>query len=170
MTLRQECKVIHKVILLTYTPWGYIIFIMNLVSRKFTTFFAILSLFVFLSVLLFGISHTFGMEMRENGTMGSCLFDGNAEICPMTFFEHLVRWQGMFTAIPEKADFLTALLILISSVGAFFLFNLRRRWLLLLFNRLSDRWQFYLKQNPYLPFFNHLRKAFSRGILNPKIY
>jgi hypothetical protein len=143
---------------------------MNLTSRKFAAFLAIISLFAFLSVLLFGISHTFGMEMRENGTMGGCLFDGKAEICPMAFSEHLSRWQGMFTAIPQKADVLITLFLLISAFGAFLLFNLRRHLLLLMFSRLSDRWRLYIKQNPHLSLFNHLREAFSQGILNPKIY
>jgi hypothetical protein len=76
----------------------------------------------------------------------------------------------MFTAIPQKADFLITLFVLIFAVGALLFFNFRRRLLLLLSIRLSDRWRFYLKQNPHLPLFNHLREEFSQGILNPKIY
>lgn len=51
---------------------------MNLVSRKFGTFLAIAGLFAFLFVHLFGSDSVFGMEVRKDGTMGGCLFDGKA--------------------------------------------------------------------------------------------
>lgn len=143
---------------------------MSFVSRKFGTFLAIMVLSIFIFITFFGANHTLGMEMREDGKMSGCLFDGKAEICPMTFSDHLSRWQGMFTAIPQKADLLVALFLLILVFSTFLLFNLRRRLLLLLFSRLSDRWRLYLKQNPHLSLFDHLREAFSQGILNPKIY
>ena len=130
----------------------------------------ILGISAFLAVGVFGMSHASDMKMKGDGTMSGCLFDGRAEICPMAFAEHLSRWQSMFTAIPTKADFLITLFALISAVGVLLLFSLRRRWLLLLFSRLSDRWRFYLKQNPHISLFDPLREAFSQGILNPKIY
>lgn len=143
---------------------------MSSASRKFDTFLAVVVLSIFIFITFFGANYTLGMEMREDGKMSGCLFDGKAEICPMTFSDHLSRWQGMFTAIPQKAYSLVALFLLILAFSAFLFFNLRRRSLLLLFSRLSDRWRLYLKQNPHLPLFNHLKEAFSQGILNPKIY
>lgn len=143
---------------------------MNFVSRKFSTFLAIMVVSIFIFIILFGVNHTLGMEMRGDGTMSGCLFDGKAEICLMTFSDHLSRWQGMFTTIPQKADPLITLFLLILIFSAFLLSNLRRRLLLLLFNCLFDRWRLYLKQNPHLSLFNHLQEAFSQGILNPKIY
>lgn len=133
----------------------------------------LLTAFVLMSLIIvefFGISHTLGMEMRKDGTMGSCLFNGKTEICPMAFSEHLSRWQEMFIAIPPKSNILTIFFVLISAIGAFLFFNLRHRLFLLLLSRLSDHWLLYIRQNPYLSLFSHLRESFSQGILNPKIY
>jgi hypothetical protein len=139
-------------------------------TKNILNFLLILGISAFLVVGIFGMSLASDMKMKSDGTMGGCLFDGQAEICPMTIAEHLSRWQSMFAAIPTKADFLITLFALISAVGSLLLFSLRRRWLLLVFSRLSDRWRFYLKQNPNISLFNPLREAFSQGILNPKIY
>lgn len=139
-------------------------------SKNMLRFFIILGLIAFISLSIFGLAHLSGMKMRGDGTMSGCVLDGQAEICPMTLAEHLDTWQRMFTIIPQKADFLIALFILISTVGALLFFSLKRRLLLLLFSSLSDRWRLYIRQNPNTPLFNHLREAFSQGILNPKIY
>ncbi len=132
-------------------------------SKKLPILLASLSLTALLFVAVFGTSHAMamGMEMRGDGTMSGCLFDGRAEICPMTIFEHLSRWQGMFTTILQKTYFLIQFVLL---AFAF------RQHLLLLFAYLSDRWRLYLKQNPHIPLFDPLRETFSQGILNPKIY
>ncbi|MBI2075099.1 MAG: hypothetical protein HYT82_00330 [Candidatus Harrisonbacteria bacterium] len=123
----------------------------------------------FLAVGIFGMSYASDMNMKGDGTMSGCLFDGRAEICPMTFAEHLSHWQGMFTAIPQKANLFVMLLALILVVGALAFFILKQHQLLLL-KYFLDRWRLYLKQNPHILSFHHLREAFSQGILNPKIY
>lgn len=133
---------------------------------KFITLFVLLSLFF---IVGFGLSHSLGMEMRDNGTMGGCMFDGQAAICPMTFAEHLSKWQDMFTVIPQKSIILIQLLVLISTF-AIVAFALRQHLLLSLFSYFSERWKFYIKNNPNLALFDRLREAFSQGILNPKIY
>lgn len=133
---------------------------------KLITPFVLLSLFF---IVGFGLSHSLGMEMKNDGTMGGCMFDGKAAICPMTFAEHLSRWQGMFSVIPQKSAFLIQLLVLISTL-VLAVFALRRNLLLSLFSYFSERWRLYLKNNPHLLFFDPIREAFSQGILNPKIY
>lgn len=139
-------------------------------SKKLPVLFTSLSLTALVFVVVFGMSHAMavGMEMKGDGTMSGCLFDGRAEICPMTISKHLSRWQGMFTAIPQKTDLLIQF-ILLAFASVLLAFTFRQR-LLLLFSYFSDRWRLYLKQNPHLPLFNQLIEAFSRGILNPKIY
>lgn len=138
-------------------------------SRKISNLTTLFVLFSFLIIGGFGLSYSLGMEMKDNGTMGGCMFDGQAAICPMTFAEHLSKWQGMFTVIPQKSTVIIQLLALISTfvIAAF---TLRQRLLLLLFSYFSERWKLYLKNNPHLPLFDRLREAFSQGILNPKIY
>src|SRR3989338_10557198 len=141
----------------------------SMATKNILNFLLIFGISAFLAVGVFGMSHSSDMKMNDNGTMSGCLFDGRAEICPMTIAEHLSRWQGMFTAIPQKAGLLMLLFALISAVGAL-VFSILKRNQLLLLKYFSDRWRLYLKQNPHLSLFDHLREAFSRGILNPKIY
>jgi len=128
-----------------------------------------LGISAFLSVGVFGMSHSSEMKIKDDGTMNGCLFDGRAEICLMTFAEHLSRWQGMFTVIPKKAGLLVLLLVLISA-GGVLVFSIFKQHQLLLLKYFLDRWRLYLKQNQHIPLFDHLREAFSRGILNPEIY
>lgn len=131
-----------------------------------------ITLFVLLSFLLiggFGLSHSSGMEMRDDGTMGGCMFDGRAEICPMTLAEHISNWQSMFSVIPQKSTVLIQLLVLISTL-ILAASVLGWRSPPSLFSYFSERWRLYIKNNPNLPLFDRLREAFSQGILNPKIY
>lgn len=133
---------------------------------KFITLFVLLSLFF---IVGFGLSNSLGMDMKDNGTMGGCIFDGQAEICPMILTEHISNWQSMFSVTLQKNFFFIQLLVLISALVVT-AFALRRHLLLLLFSYFSERWKFYIKNNPNLSLFDRLREAFSQGILNKKIY
>jgi hypothetical protein len=137
--------------------------------QKIGHFLIAFTLVVFLAVTFLGVSMTMGMEMKDDGTMSGCMFDGQAEICPMTFAEHLSGWQNMFTVIPQKSTVFIQLLALIAAF-VIIAFALRRHLLLSLFSYFSERWKFYIRDNPNLPLFDHLRQLFSQGILNPKIY
>ena len=138
-------------------------------TKNVLTLLLILGISAFLVVGVFGMSHMSDMKMKGDGTMDGCLFDGQAEICPMTIAEHLSRWQGMFTAISQKTDILIQFLLL-ALAFIFIASEFRQRILLLWSTQFSGRLRLYLKQNPHLSLFNQLREAFSRGILNPKIY
>lgn len=131
-------------------------------------FFAALVMVAFVSVSIGAVYHIFGMEMKDDGTMSGCLFDGKAEICNMTFFDHLSRWQRMFTAIPHNADM--AGLLTIALVFTLTAFVLRQRWRFLFFGHSISYQKLYIKQNQHIVLFNYLNEAFSQGILNPKIY
>lgn len=142
---------------------------MEIATKKFTRFFLSFALIAFLSVASFGASQSMmRMEKRGDGTMGGCLFTGMEEICKMTFSKHLSQWQSMFTTTaPQKALAFTLLLLFAVVFVAVAIF---KRNLLLLFSYYTMRWRLYIRQNPELSIFNHLREAFSQGILNPKIY
>ena len=142
---------------------------MSFTNLKYTKMVGILGMATFIIVAIIGVSYTLEMKMKSDGTMSGCLFDGQAETCPMTIAEHLSRWQGMFTVIPQKTDILIQFLLLALAV-IFIASAFRQRLLLLLSAHFLDRWRLYLKQNPHIPLFDPLREAFSRGILNPKIY
>lgn len=141
---------------------------MEIATKKFGRFLLVLGLIALISVAFFGASQAMGMKQRSDGTMSGCLFDGKAEICIMSFSQHLSNWQGMFAATtPEKINVL-ALLALIAALFA--AVALLRRHVLSLLNYYANRWRFYIKQNSLLVIFNPLQEAFSQGILNPKIY
>ena len=137
-------------------------------NKKLTHFLLGFALVAFLSVAFFGVSQSMGMEMRDDGTMGGCLFTGMEEICKMTFTEHLNQWQSMFTTTVTKNVFSGVLLLLLAVV--FVAVAIFKRNLLLLFSYYTTRWRLYIRHNPELSLFNPLREAFSQGILNPKIY
>lgn len=141
----------------------------KIMFRKISNSITLFALLSFLLIAGLGLSHSLGMEMRDDGTMDGCMFGGRAEICPMTFAEHLSKWRDLFTAIPQKSIQLIQLLVLLSSF-AIAAFALRRHLLLPLFSYFSERWRFYIKNNPNLPLFDRLRETFSQGILNPKIH
>lgn len=142
---------------------------MKIATKKLGRFFLVLGLIAFLSVAFFGASQSMmGMDERSDGTMGGCLFTGMEENCKMMFSEHLSQWQSMFTTtVPQKALFF-ALLLLLAIV--FVAVAILKHNLLLLFGYYTTRWRLYLRYNPELSLFNPLKKAFARGILNPKIY
>lgn len=138
-------------------------------TRKFARFLLILGLIAFLSVAFFGAPQSMmGMEKRADGTMSGCLFMGMEEICTMTFTQHLNQWQNMFTTTAPQKALTFALLFLLAVV--FVAIVVFKRNLLLLFNYHATRSRLYLRHNPELSLFNFFKKAFSQGILNPKIY
>lgn len=118
-------------------------------------------------VSLIGVSHSFGMTMNEKGQMSACPFSGQAAICTMTFAEHLNIWQAMFTATPQKTSFFNFLILTLAFALASIIFRERLR---LFLGSLTFRWRLHLKRNSFFQFFDHLKEAFSQGILNPKIY
>src|SRR3989344_4369333 len=86
---------------------------MEIATKKSTRFILGFALLAFLSVAFFGASQSMGMEMKDDGTMGGCLFTGMEEICTMKFDEHLSQWQSMFTTtVPQKILILALLLLL----------------------------------------------------------
>jgi len=141
---------------------------MEIATKKFARFLLGIVLIAFLSVAFFGASQSMGMEMRDNGTMGGCMFTGMEEICEMSFTEHLTQWQSMFTTTVTQNAFTVILLLLLAVV--FVAVGIFKRNLLLLSSRHTTRWRLYIKQKPNLSLFNPLKEAFSQGILNPKIY
>lgn len=151
--------------------YDIVILHMEITTQKFARFLFCFTLIAFLSVVFFGMSKTMmGMEKRNDGTMRGCLFSGKAEICTMTFSEHLSYLQNRFTitiTAPQKALILALLVLL--AVG-FVAVAILKRNLSLLFIYYATRWRLYIKQNPHLSLFNPLIEAFSQGILNSKIY
>lgn len=117
-------------------------------------------------MLLFGLSQM-SMNMSTMDGKANCPFGGHSmAICQMNPMEHIQEWQSMFTALPAK-DGLTILSALLSLLA---LLALRFLNTPSLFKK--PRLEQYV--NPFYlnraPIFNPLQEAFSRGILNPKIF
>ncbi|MDZ4260292.1 MAG: hypothetical protein U1A25_01380 [Candidatus Sungbacteria bacterium] len=140
---------------------------MEITIKKLVNFLLILGFIAFLSVGLFGSSHSFGMEMKDDGTMSGCLFTGMDEVCTMTFTQHRTAWQNMFSSIPVKSIILS-LLALVFSLLLFAGFL--KQYGMWARKRMESLQKLYFIHHPNLFLFNPLQEAFSRGILNPKIY
>ncbi len=141
----------------------------RIANKKIIRFFFRLAPIALIFVALFGLSHGMaGMEKRSDGTMSGCMFSGQAEMCTMTFSEHIAHWQAMFTTTAPQKTLAFALLLLL--VVVFIAVAILKRNLLLLSNYYATRWRLYIRQNPNLSLFSPLKEAFSSGILHPKIY
>lgn len=117
-----------------------------------------------LYVILFGFSQ-FGMGIDMNGQMVNCPFSNHSmSICKMSPMEHIGEWQSMFTSLPLK-DTLSIIFTLL---------------LFIAIRNLLPRYRFSLPEIKYLytkylfrsnfHIYNPLKEAFSRGILNPKLF
>jgi len=135
-------------------------------SKNLTVYLAMAGLAAFITVSLFGLGHTAAMKANEDGNMEDCIFTGKTMLCKMSIVEHISLWQGMFTATPQKVSALLALIVLLIAavfVGIHYS------------SRLADIKQktsrcLYLLNHPDINLFDPIRRAFSRGIIHPKIY
>jgi FtsH-binding integral membrane protein len=132
-----------------------------------TKVFIIFGLFAFVTLSVFGLSHTAWMPKNDNGDMTGCIFTGQVMLCKMSIIEHISLWQSMFTALPQKSLALTALVVLLLT-AIFVTKNILDPPSLS--NNKASAQKLYLAQHPDIPLFDPLKEAFSRGILNPKIY
>lgn len=94
---------------------------------------------------------------------------GEENCCGTNMSQHIQSWRDTFLATPQGVRDALALLalglILILGYSQVSLWN-RHPPIDLDISRL----RLYIKQNPNLILFNHLKLAFAHGILNPKIY
>jgi len=134
--------------------------------KNLVTYLAMFGLAAFIVVSLFGLGHTAGMKANDNGNMEGCIFTGKTMLCKMGIVEHISLWQGMFTAVPQKDSILLALIVLL--ITAVFIAINYSPHLADIKQKISER--FYLLNHPDIKLFNPLRRAFSRGIIHPKIY
>ena len=91
------------------------------------------------------------------------------ECCGASISHHFDTWKNITLAVPDKVrDSLMLLALGLTLILGGSWLSLRHRYLLPNLDIL--RFKLYIKQNPDLLLFNHLKLAFARGILNPKIY
>lgn len=107
------------------------------------------------------------MDMTSNPTLTAIA--GQESCCGTNVSQHIQSWRNTFLAVPQGIrDALTLLALGLILILGYSWASLRNR-------RPSidldiGRLRLYIRQNPELVLFNHLKLAFARGILNPKIY
>ena len=124
-----------------------------------------------LGVLVFGftcvgiIKHA----SMHNADMSSVAMtsSNNQECCNTNISKHIGSWKDTLLVVPR--DMRDGLLILILGLIATLTVGLFKAQHLLSDYRLQF-YRLYARDNPDLALFNHLKLAFARGILNPKIY
>lgn len=126
---------------------------------------AIISVGVFLFAATF--SMTFGMQIDERGAMSGCPFMAEqASVCPMGVFEHIAKWQQLFTATFSQSDVFASLIFLLS-IFVFFVVFARAPNIAPFVLAFSPP---ILKNKPETKLYNHLVIIFSQGILNSRLY
>ena len=91
------------------------------------------------------------------------------ECCGSSISHHFDTWKNIILAVPDKVrDSLMMLAIGLALILGGSWLSLRHRYPLQNLDILGLK--LYIRQNPDLLLFNHLKLAFARGILNPKIY
>jgi len=122
-----------------------------------------LTILMFVFISTFGILHM-GMNMGPNGKMSDCPFaPGGSSICTMTPLEHIGAVQSMFTTLPAEKVMMSLFALLLSAALIFSYFSRSISPPKLLSYQ-------YIRHRDYIPLHSFLQEAFSRGILNPKIF
>ena len=139
---------------------------MNPVFNR-SSFVGLLVLTAFLVVSFVGPMQAMSMPVDQSGQMTGCMFSGTA-ICTMTPLEHLAAWQSMFSATISNATSIFLLLLLLALV--LFVHIVWRLPFKDQLDWLAVRQRLYSRRSLAFAYTNPLQEAFSRGILNPKVY
>ena len=109
-------------------------------------------------------THMTILENTESISMAS-----DEECCGSSISHHFDTWKNITLAVSDKVrDSLMLLALGLALILGGSWLSLRHRYPLLNIDILGLK--LYIRQNPDLLLFNHLKLAFARGILNPKPY
>lgn len=119
---------------------------------------AVVTLFVFVTVGVFGFLYPFMMIGGHSHGSGCLYMLGEQALCPMDSLEHFVAWQKTFTSVVSSQ-----LLVIFSILSVLAIsFSFRIRLNLFLKNIFRTRsLEYILTINPY-------QFLFSKGIFHPK--
>lgn len=144
-------------------------YLLNIKKFKFPVILITLGVLTFGFVCTGMASHT---SMHDNGMNSIEVIISGAnqqECCNTGISKNIDMWKNIVLTVPDKTRDTLALLAL----GLTLILG---HSLVLLWNRRPPiepdicRLRLYIRHNPDLLLFNHLKLAFARGILNPKIY
>ncbi len=125
-----------------------------------------------LSVLALGFScgTMFGhssMHMPASAMTSVMPLNSQQECCNTGISKHFEQWQNVLLAAPKEMR--DGLILLLIGLGLAF-FASRLQFSREASERLTLAYRLYERDNPDLALFNHLKLAFARGILNPKVF
>ena len=141
----------------------------NIKKIKFPIILATLGVLTFGFVCTGMASHTSMHDTAMNYVGVTISGADQQECCNTSISKNIDTWKNIVLTVPDKMRDVLSLLVF----GLAFV--LGYGWLSL-WNRRPlrdpdvERLHLYIRQNPDLIFFNHLKLAYARGILNPKIY
>lgn len=116
---------------------------------------------VFMLVATAGIVSTMMTDDHSGMMMSGCPFMGEAgSLCQMSIFEHIAKWQSLFVATMSFN-----MILLLFVVVVFSLFSRALAHALAPPDTVSK-----YHEPPDITFFKPLLAAFSRGIIQPKLY
>jgi len=138
-----------------------------IVTPRMVWYFGVMRWGAFLTVLLVLFVGTFGVwhALNMHGEMSGCpLMTYAASLCGMSPIEHLAVWQRVFTAVPQRALMLLLGFLMFGIVLSRLGGSRVRLW--------ADQAQYQATRRLVLVFapLEPLKRAFSQGILHPKIY
>lgn len=114
-----------------------------------------------------GMFHETSMEMTTDPTLMAITAEESC--CGTTMSQHIQSWKSTFLAVPQGfRDALALLALGLVLILGYSWFSFRDRYPLL--DPDIGGLRLYVRQNPDITLFNHLKLAYARGILNPKIY
>lgn len=108
-------------------------------------------------------------HMVMMGNAQSISMPSEQSCCGSSISHHFDTWKNIALAVPDKVrDNLVLLALGLALILGGNWLSVRHRNFLPNLDIL--RLRLYVRQNPNLLLFNHLKLAFARGILNPKVY
>lgn len=116
-----------------------------------------------------GMFHEKSMYMDIPSAQAMLSAQSEESCCGTTMSQHIESWRSTFLAVPQAVrDTLTLLALGLALVFAYSWISFRYRYPTL--DPDIGGLRLYVQQNPDIAIFNHLKIAFARGILNPKLY
>jgi len=122
-----------------------------------------------LGFFCFGMFSESAPHMTMLANTQSISMASEQQCCGTSISHHFNTWKNITLAVPDKVrDSLMLLALGLALILGGSWLSLRHHYPLPNLDIL--RLRLYIRQNPDLLLFNHLKLAFARGILNPKIY
>ncbi len=141
----------------------------NIKKIKFPIILATLGVLTFGFVCTGMTSHVSMHDPAMNSVGATISGADQQECCNTSISKNIDTWKNIVLIVPDKMRDVSSLLLLglalVLGYGWLSLWNRRPPM-----DPDVEQLRLYIRQNPDLGFFNHLKLAFARGILNPKVY